>query len=340
MAIEYDEKDTEALKQDYILPDSSTTFDKFFSEQNGSLNLYGGQMQSPNYAAGESGWALFPDGSAEFQSVRAALSQVIKKYVCGDDITLGQAVFICNGTQQFQKYDKASVNTNTEEFGNTTNRQKFATLVTMSSTITVDRVKVTLQNLGTPTDSAVISIQANVGGVPSGTDLCTGSIAAASITGSAEYNIQMNQKVTLTSGVQYWIVLSRSGTLSATNRYGVGVKLSGGSDKVYNGSAWAVLGTDTEIKLILTPASGEIAPSNSATAGYFETFVGFATKNSLRTSQCPVIIAGELTGKTGLTVGHYYLSDSSGAIGTSPGTNTRKIGIATSSTTLLITNIW
>lgn len=339
MSIEFDEKDTPALKQDYILPDDATTFDKFFSENNGSLNLYGGQMQSPNYAAGESGWALFPDGSAEFQSVRAALSQVIKKYVCGDDITAGQPVIVCNGTQQFQKYDKAVTNNIAEEFGNTTNRQKFATQVVYTSTITVDRVKVTLQKLGTPTDNVIISIQTNAGG-PSGVDLCSGSIAAASITGSAEYNIQMNQKVTLTANVAYWIVFSRSSTLSATNRYGIGVKSSGGSDNVYNGSSWANLGTDTEVKLIITPSSGEIAPGSAATAGYFEAFVGFATKNSLRTSQCPIIIVGELTGRTGLSVGYYYLGDTSGTINTSPGTNTRKVGIATSSTTLLITNIW
>jgi hypothetical protein len=36
----------------------------------------------------------------------------------------------------------------------------------------------------------------------------------------------------------------------------------------------------------------------------------------------------------------YYLNNNSGTIGTSPGTNTRKVGIAMDATHLLITNAW
>jgi hypothetical protein len=36
----------------------------------------------------------------------------------------------------------------------------------------------------------------------------------------------------------------------------------------------------------------------------------------------------------------YYLNDTNGTIGTSAGSNTRKVGIAMSPTTLAITNLW
>jgi len=50
---------------------------------------------------------------------------------------------------------------------------------------------------------------------------------------------------------------------------------------------------------------------------------------------------GEISGFTGLVVGaKYYLSDTSGLVSTTAGTVTRKVGIATSPTTMLITNIW
>jgi hypothetical protein len=70
-------------------------------------------------------------------------------------------------------------------------------------------------------------------------------------------------------------------------------------------------------------------------------FIGFVTATTSAGSQVPILIAGETTGITGLTPGSfYYLSDTAGAISTTAGTVTRKCGIATSASTLLLTNIW
>jgi len=54
-----------------------------------------------------------------------------------------------------------------------------------------------------------------------------------------------------------------------------------------------------------------------------------------------VIVGGKITGFTALTsAAQYYLSNSSGVLGTSAGTVTRKVGIALNQTDLLITNEW
>jgi hypothetical protein len=71
-------------------------------------------------------------------------------------------------------------------------------------------------------------------------------------------------------------------------------------------------------------------------------FCGFAI-GAQPTPGSNVLLAtsGLLGGFTGLTpLAKYYLNDSNGTIGTSPGTNTREVGIAMDSTHLLITNVW
>lgn len=90
-----------------------------------------------------------------------------------------------------------------------------------------------------------------------------------------------------------------------------------------------------------------VQPTSSAAAtnqyfNKYSAFIGFA-KTSVTTGQSVLVqLAGVVTGLSGLSKlgAQYYLNDSVGTIGTSVGTNTRKCGIALSTTTLLITNIW
>jgi len=72
-----------------------------------------------------------------------------------------------------------------------------------------------------------------------------------------------------------------------------------------------------------------------------KSFIGFAPSSITKGVQGAVITNGIATGLSGLIVGEqYYLADTPGTIGASAGTNSRKVGIALSTTTLLITNIW
>jgi hypothetical protein len=81
--------------------------------------------------------------------------------------------------------------------------------------------------------------------------------------------------------------------------------------------------------------------SSTALASTCASFIGFAQANYTAAGSVRVIYNGEVSVLSGLGIGsQYYLQDTAGTIGTSPGTTTRKCGIALSPTTLLITNIW
>lgn len=70
-------------------------------------------------------------------------------------------------------------------------------------------------------------------------------------------------------------------------------------------------------------------------------FIGFANATTSVGSSVEVNTAGSISLFTGLTAGaQYYLSNTAGALSSSAGTVTRKIGIGTAATDLLITNIW
>jgi len=94
-----------------------------------------------------------------------------------------------------------------------------------------------------------------------------------------------------------------------------------------------------------TAVSYYVSKSSSATSTVWNTswkataFIGFAAGASTVTNPISVITDGVVTGQSSLTVPDlYYLADTAGNIGTSAGTISRKIGIATSTTSLVITN--
>lgn len=70
-------------------------------------------------------------------------------------------------------------------------------------------------------------------------------------------------------------------------------------------------------------------------------FIGFAVGGAVAGGAVDVITAGTVSGLSGLLFDEqYYLSNTVGQISVTPGMLTRKVGIALSSTALLITNNW
>lgn len=90
-----------------------------------------------------------------------------------------------------------------------------------------------------------------------------------------------------------------------------------------------------------TMSSARVVKSNATSAFLAQSFIGFAESNIAVTATGSIVIGGLITGLTGLTIGEtYYLSDTPGEISSSVGTITRKVGIANSTTSLVVTNIW
>lgn len=75
---------------------------------------------------------------------------------------------------------------------------------------------------GSPADNAVIAIQADSAGQPSGTDLASISISGASLGSSCTVpSAQGTISYSGTAATIYWVVLQRSGSLSDANKYDV-----------------------------------------------------------------------------------------------------------------------
>jgi hypothetical protein len=92
------------------------------------------------------------------------------------------------------------------------------------------------------------------------------------------------------------------------------------------------------------PTTGAVTPATASTIGYgqnlFASFEGFAASSTSVLGIVPVIVAGEIPNLSLIPSLQYYLSNTLGAISSVAGQNTRKVGISTSSTNLLVTNIW
>ena len=115
-----------------------------------------------------------------------------------------------------------------------------------------------------------------------------------------------------------------------------------------NGQAWS--SSSITLEAASTPVEAAVLASAKtrnvtdywATTNYkSKAFIGFAAETGTAGQTKAVAISGEATGLSSILLGEqYYLSDTYGAISRTAGTNTRKAAIGTSSTTVLITNIW
>lgn len=133
-----------------------------------------------------------------------------------------------------------------------------------------------------------------------------------------------------TAGDSYQLGPSAAITVSAT--------ASGGSPD------WAI-GT-ISIEPFTTPAYAVYKASSAAGSSYnsnqpykSSSFIGFVSNSPSLGGAATIVLQGVVIGLSGLAAPSiYYLQDVAGTIGITPGTITRKIGIALSTTTLLITN--
>lgn len=108
---------------------------------------------------------------------------------------------------------------------------------------------------------------------------------------------------------------------------------SNGNNLTNNGSAVFQSGS-------LPFTGGDVFKTDADITGAYESFIGFNTAIVAGGASATIAVAGETSTLSGLTRGStYYVSGTSGAITTSSAAPTRRVGIATSATSLLITNI-
>ena len=139
------------------------------------------------------------------------------------------------------------------------------------------------------------------------------------------------------------------GLVQMNNNIGNGNYVVSGESSIINPAAStaqsATLASSTAwtvFQISIAPVFGSIIKRTSASAAATaDTFLGFCPDAIDKDKDGKVIVEGVVGGFSGLTAGSlYYLSNTTGAISSSAGTVTRKVGIAVSTTEIFITNTW
>jgi len=128
----------------------------------------------------------------------------------------------------------------TIQWGKSTTYQKLAQPFTVTSACTLTAVGVLVQKDGSPVDAGVVSIYTDSTGSP-GTLVETGT----NITPAASYAVATSTfggTHVLAVSTTYWVVNTRTGSLSDTNNYDQGVSNTSppfGDIKKYDGATWS-----------------------------------------------------------------------------------------------------
>lgn len=101
--------------------------------------------------------------------------------------------------------------------------------------------------------------------------------------------------------------------------------------------------TAATLPAVMKASSGALSTYSPLVSSAFRSaaFIGFALSTAAAGANVSITTAGVVSSLTGLTpFSPYYLADTAGTISITPGTITRKVGIATDTTHLTVTNIW
>lgn len=273
-------------------------------------------------------------------------------FVAGEALTAGDAVFVADGTEtdnptidQGAPFAEQSITTTTDWYAQTFTTRAATDAGLLLSTVAVMAVK------GIAFGNMRISIRAVDGSnKPTGSDLAYYDLDFSAIGGTSGYRGgTLTSPITLTASTVYAVVIrhtSTDGGAVAIGTEGSSADPNGvGWSSTDSGANWSSYGSDISISVPVTfTTAGKVykttSKENFGSDGMYSAFIGFARSTVALGATTAVVIAGAAPG-VGLTIGaNYYLGETNGSISATPGSHTRKVGIAISSTKLLITNIW
>lgn len=287
-----------------------------------------------------SGNYLTWDGSTlTVKGVLDASTKTVISLTAGESLSAGQPVYVESSTEtDFSQ----TTNNQTDNLG-TAGTERIAQSFTTTDVVYIDEVTVRIFKSGSPSDSVRVGIQASSGGNPSGTFLASADLAASSIdTSATNYTFTFSTLVPIPAGVEHFIVMQRTGATDPTDKYNYRENTAGGyaggKRYQYNGAAWSSdASIDIYFSVSVITMSSRVFRCDASYADFTTGFIGFATASATAGNTTNIQIAGIVSGLSSLSVGQpYYLSDTVAAISTTPGTVSKKVGISTSSTELLI----
>lgn len=259
----------------------------------------------------------------------------------GEDITEGEALIIGTGTQTYSGASQATSDVNISS-----SSDWWGQTFLNSNGVKIKSVTFGIRNVGGSTDNYAVSIRAVTANVPTGSDI-EGKTATASVGNGIDGDVTFTfpSAVTVSPNTTYAIVLRKtSGTSGSGPKYRNSNVYADGNyaTSADSGVNWAA-NTGRDFRFSVTEIrtnTGEVYLSSAAANDEFVTnFIGFAFEDASLGETISVLVTGQTSSLSGLTVGSaYYLSDTSGEISTTPGSVSKKIGLSLSATSLLILN--
>lgn len=142
-----------------------------------------------------------------------------------------------------------------QAIGASTTSLKLAASFSPGVDLSVRDVDLRLRREGSPADNLSVQLQADAGGSPSGSALGSSSLAGSSLAQESYPWVRFNfdPLVSLSAGVTYWLVVQRSGSVSSSAYYLLGVDESlsfeGGSLRLYNQTvpAWVLRSPNADL---------------------------------------------------------------------------------------------
>jgi hypothetical protein len=264
----------------------------------------------------------------------------------GEAVSSTHALFIEDTTDTVTRTSSTASSTTASMGDDAAASAKLAQSFSLTNLKRVNQVRIEIGKNGTPIDSVTVSIQTDSSGVPSGTKLASTTLASSSLTSNQSLiTFSLDQIVAVSSGTTYWVVFERTGAIDASNYYLWSRCTNNcyGSGELYRlaTATWtAITNSDSTFYVDFVSVAGRAYRTSASQTGEYETFIGFARDTTAAGSTVTIDVGGVIAGFSLVTGKQYYISDTFGQISTSTGTNTRKVGISISSSSLLITNNW
>lgn len=307
----------------------------------GGSTMNGGALESPNHVDNQQGWRVGADGNADFQDITARVLYISRRFVAGEAITDGDAVVVSDG-ETLLVPSAANATANQNETIATAAHWRAQTFLTSANAKKIKSVMIGFSaNLG-PSGTATISLRAVSSNVPTGADIETKTATASIIGGQAQDLVfTFTSAVTVSASTTYAVVL-RLGTVSEYKpKYNTSSTYANGNwaSSTDSGAGWTA---DTDRELVFTVneiqrVTGYVYKAEADKTDSYTNFIGFATETVASLASLPVNVGGIVESLSGLSIGStYFLSDTAGAIATTAGTNSVKIGTAISTTEILI----
>lgn len=228
--------------------------------------------------------------------------------------------------------------------GSGANTQQSVAVRFVATGASVTGVTIRLLKIGSPSDNIKVTVYDESSGSPNAAiaDGVSNNVAGSSVAitwTNQAFTFAANPATTI--GTAYWIVIERTGARDTSNFYIVcpliedtGTALPV-KTKIYTSSAWTdnysmAINIDGQNRSFLAKTDANYILSSN--------FVGFADEaGSAGNTAKKVKVFGVIDGLSGLTANTpVWLSDTAGAVSSTPGTYQIQVGMARSATTLVI----